>query len=466
MAVEYKLTGVVPSRLSVKDPAPISNGPSSVPEAIVPREYQEIGIDWLYEGKRKMLTDAPGLGKTLQAAEAAELPCLIACPTYLVEQWARFLERQYPNTVVSACRGSRRRRTAALLRQADWYIINIQMLRTYDIKKYLFTKSNPVRTVIYDESHHLRNRRAIQSKEAAKLVRNENIRVYLLSATPMWKQADDLWMQLHILQPKLFSSYNEFVQLFCEADDTPYGPKITGVRKEMRAELEELLSVVRLGRTYKDVGRALPDLITNYVTVQFDDKTLRSYRELRDFFRLQFEEMDDQEIFFSSASVMHTLRQLTMFQGKIDAIKELLEDAPGPHVVFCWYKDHAESIAKAIGNEAIVITGDVKAEDRSKLAHAAAARGAPVVATIASLSEGVDLSMCRSVVYAEENWPPGSNYQSLSRVRRDRNTLTEGDPDPVMVYYVHVQDTIDEVIHRISQEREATIKDLLKEVMA
>lgn len=427
---------------------------------IVPREYQNVGIQWLRENRRGFNTDQPGLGKTLQAAEAAELPALVVCPTYLVKQWADFLTTQYPERTVSYALKGRWKKIAAMRRQADWYVINKDALRTID------PKDVPrVKTVILDEAHHFRNRRAEQSRAVAKLTKDPDLRVYLLTATPIWKSADDLWMQLHIIQPKIFSSYNAFVRAFCVTDDSPYGTKVVGIKKEMRQELEDLLSIVRVGRTYADVGRELPELVENFIKVEFPYELRKKYNELRDYFRLEFEDADDQQIFLSSASVMHTLRQVTFFAGKLEAIRDLLDDAPGPHLIYTWYKDHAEELARYIDRGAEVITGDIPPADRGRLAKAAAAQGRPIVATIASLSEGVDLSMCRSVIYAEENWPPGSNYQSLSRVRRDRNASTDGPSEPVLVYYVHAVMTIDEVIHRVSKAREATAHDLLRETL-
>jgi hypothetical protein len=48
-------------------------------------------------------------------------------------------------------------------------------------------------------------------------------------------------------------------------DDTAYGPKILGVKRQVRKELEALLSIVKFGRTYKEVGRSLPNVIHNQI---------------------------------------------------------------------------------------------------------------------------------------------------------------------------------------------------------
>jgi superfamily II DNA or RNA helicase len=139
------------------------------------RPYQSQGVAFLATIKRAMLADAPGLGKTLQASSAAIKPVLITAPTYLVEQWANFLAEQYPEDRISLAVGSRAKRTKALDTPADWFIINHQMLRTYDVPK--------VTTFIVDESHHFKSHRAEMS-QGALTVALQVPRVHLLTATP------------------------------------------------------------------------------------------------------------------------------------------------------------------------------------------------------------------------------------------------------------------------------------------
>src|SRR5207244_8864281 len=112
------------------------------------------------------------------------------------------------------------------------------MLHSYDMP-------TNIKTIIFDESHHLRNRRALQSRAAKSLANKDpNTRVYMLSASPMWKSIGDIWMQLHILYPKIFTSYKDFINAYCISIDTPYGPKIVSIRREMRKVLENVLEPI------------------------------------------------------------------------------------------------------------------------------------------------------------------------------------------------------------------------------
>jgi SNF2 family DNA or RNA helicase len=451
-----------------------------IPEAsglLEPRDYQWKGIRWLQQMRRAMLTDKAGLGKTLQAAMAAETPCLISAPTYLTRQWYNFIRKQFPNDPVRICRGSRKKRTKALNTAAKWIIINHQMLRSYEIP-------TRFRTLIFDESHHLRNHKALQSKSAAKLcARDMTVRVYELSASPIWKNVDDLWNQLHMLQPDLFPAYDQFVRYWCTTDEDAYGGlKVYQIKKHLRKELEELLDIIRLGRTYADVGRVLPPVITHNIDIDFPDDLRAQYKLVKDHYRLELGD-DEQLIFTSYAAVMHTLRQLTAFPDKMDAVVNIACDTliqpeydlitgeknkpPAPMVVFTWYRDSAHTLGKKLsecpdlkGKKVQVITGEVPYDKRAELAMEADI----VVANISALSEGCNLYHMRTVVFFEENWPPGSNYQAMSRVIRDRND-DGADIDPVNLYFVHVPNTIDTIIHRVTKLREASIRDVMKEIL-
>lgn len=423
------------------------------------RPYQEEGRDFLRHIRRGFLTDSPGLGKTVQASEAAEKPVLVVCGRKnLIYQWYDFLTEQYPNDKIVVADGTRKKRDEILDQKADWYIINVHMLHSYAL---------PVgmQTLIVDESHHLRNRSANKSKAAAKYAKNNpNMRVYMLTATPAWKELDDIWMQLHIMYPKIFTSYHDFIRMFFVTDDTPYGKKILAVKKNMRKELDEILSPIKFGRTYKDVDRFLPDIIENIVTVSLSKEMLALYNQIRMKYKLQYEDEEGRkQLLFNPIGMLHSLRQVTFGGGKIDAVAELIEDNKKMSVIGCWYRDHAEALQKAIPNS-VFVHGGLDPKDRYQKCMRAQNKGLHIVATIDSITEGINLSKYRQVVMVEEHYPPGSNFQFISRVARDRND-DGSDKEPVLVYYVHVPRSIDKVVHNVAKKRSSNIRELIEEAL-
>lgn len=431
--------------------------------SLVPRPYQIEGIEFLRTKKRAMLGDAPGLGKTLQAAEAAVLPAVVSCPLSLVGQWEDFLNDQYPDEPVTvAAYGDIIKRTEAIeehARRGGWLIVNHDMWRTFFIKQ-------DIGTLIVDEYHHMRNREAKRSR-GLWLKAQLTPRVYGLTATPVFKDVGDLYHLLHILDKNTWSSYWSFVSRFAITSSSGYGSKIIRMRnpKLVEAATKDYL----FGRSYAQVGMWLPQRIDKQVMMRLTGPSRERYNKLRDYYRLELEEADENgstsKLFGSAGAVLHALRKLTITPEKIAAIQEIIDDTPGttPILVFCWYRETAQQLAEALG--AAEITGAIKAETRRDLAQGM--QGQRVrVATMESLSEGVDLSDFRTVIYAEETYVPGQQYQSLSRVLRHRTDTDATDHSPVVIYWVRYIQTVDQVVHTTAQNRiEGNAMSVLKEAL-
>ena len=435
--------------------------PIRLPALLEPRAYQLEAAEWLYRGKRRVLGDDAGLGKTLEAAMAAVLPALIVCPTYLVWQWAAFLEENYPNdTIAVAGVGSRKQRHQALTGStslasfvkeapADWTIVNTDMVRSYAMPE--------VETVILDEAHHFRNREAERSKNCAQLTARTP-RVYELTATPIYKDVGNLYHLLHMLDPQTYSSYYDCIDRRAVTYGDRWSTKIVRLRspKALERELEPWL----LRRTYKDVGLFLPEIIENHDVLQLEPKYKKMYDDLRDYYR-----KPDGEYANSAAEILHLLRHCTV-GPKIDAIPQILEDNPGPCVVFTWYRESADICADELQKlytrpgDPVVVKGDVDPDERATIAKEAINAGGIVVATMASLGEGVDLSAAKTCIFLEEDYVPGRMYQTVKRIQRWTT-----DERPVLAHYIRCRGTVDTVVHRAVVDRKGTAESILKDAL-
>lgn len=428
-----------------------------VKQSLTPRHYQVEAIKYLADNKRRWLTDKPGLGKTLCAAYAADPPVLIACPTYLTNHWYEFLKTCGCDVVVAS--GTREQRQRALLSGAPWIVFNIEMMSERKIDsteeediyvKYDFPDAT---TLIVDEAHHIRGRNSSRSKQALELSRRME-RVYLLTATPVYNKPDDMYAQLRMLEPKRFISYWNFLEDYVKYINSQFGPKIMGAKPALR----KLFESYSLGRTYKDVGMQLPRLVGQKISVIPDAKFLVEYKRVRDEYLAEvYNEHNERENYEipNALAVMQHLRRMTAPQ-KLKPLLEYMRDTDGftsGTVIFCWYKNTAEQIGELLSIP--VITGDMEPSERVKIAKSEKS----MVATIASMSEGVDLSHLRNVVFFELDHVPGRLFQALSRVRR------YGGHDVVRVIYLIVKGTIDEVIYQVDEHRTATINQIVKEAL-
>jgi SNF2 family DNA or RNA helicase len=402
------------------------------------RDYQIKGRDFLKENKKVLLADSVGLGKSIQALTAAEIPVLLACPTYLMRQWKGYIKNQYPCASVSLCEGSRSLREKELSLNTDFTIINIEMLRTFEFKR-------KYKTFIVDEAHNLAGRNAQQSKNARKLAK-EIPNVYLLTATPIRNTPDDLYMQLSILDYKNFSSYHRFVSDYCSVVETPWKIQVVGISnpEKLRRDLEKYM----LRRTYSDAGRTLPPLIEEVITIKPTDFWRKKYNDIKNQYSIE-------DINFKNAMEVYTvLRQVTLCDEKLDVVKNLINDIhdDAGTIIFTWYRNSAYEVGEYL--KVPYITGDVSANERIDIAK----NNKVIVANIAALGTGVDLSNKNNIIFLEEDHSPSRMEQAIGRVQRDRLST-----DPVRIFYIHIDKTLDQHVHNSRGNKEATILQVLKD---
>jgi superfamily II DNA or RNA helicase len=401
---------------------------------LVPREYQIEGIQYLQQRKRALLCDDVGLGKTLQATLAATQPVLVACPAYLMDHWYTLLTSMFPRDAVTLCEGTRLARLRGLAAHAAYTIVNIEMLRSYPIPTIY-------ETFIIDESHELRGRYSKQANQALQ-VAQYTPNVFMLTATPIYKDPDDLYMQLRILYPNRFKSYNAFIQEHCKYITTPWAIKVVGERPSLRALLREY----SLARTYEDVGKQLPPIIEDTIEVRFSPAQQKAYDTLKKEWR--FEHIPAESV----GERIALLRRMTLTEQKVDALTKLLEP-PMPTIIFTSYIETCETLASKLG--ATMVHGGIDAKQRVTLAK----QSQLVVANIPSLKAGIDLSHMRRIIYFEDDPTYGAMKQTRGRVQRGDSQET------ILVYHLHIRRSVDMALHRLSGRRGVKAQDILREAL-
>lgn len=422
------------------------------------RDYQLEGIARLRDSQRLMLCDQPRLGKTSQAAFAAEPPVLIAAPSYLVWHWYDSLVDYgiNPHRIALAV-GTHDERQAKLNQEADWCICNIEMLRSFDPftdmtgRAHVPYKFQQPRTFIVDEAHHLRGRSSQQSKGALRLATPNGTNgfkgaefVYLLTGTPVLNRPDDLFAQLRLLDPKKFSSYWAFCKDYCNVVDIGFGPRVVGHRDpNFYKALRRVFERYSLTRTADDVGLQLSPLTEQVIRIEPDvDWKLRYHRLKTQYIGMNGEIMDN----LSEAE--WALRRAT-FMPKLKPLLSLLVDAHAEQgtIIFTKTKETARKLADAL--KATCITGDEPPKDRRELA-----KDSLLVATQESISEGCDLSHINVSIFYEPDYIPGVRYQALQR-----NALAKGHRH---AYHLLVKNSIDEIIYSANDDRTTTARQIVR----
>lgn len=424
--------------------------------ARTPRPYQLDGIAWLRDKKRAFLTDGFGLGKTAQAiwAAAPEGPTLIVCPIHLMEHWRREIMACYPSAVVAIGNGSipavrQYRLNLGVAAGADFYIMNTEMFRTSPhtwfkgLRPLDVSGRVAIETLVIDEAHRLRGRNSKQSHGAHEVAARV-ARVYLLTATPVYNQPDDLYNLLALLDPVRFKSYYVFCETYLAVHHTPYGPRVLGLKKN-----KALLAVFKeyaLGRTREDVRAQLPVLQESLIELDPGPEFYKKYEHMKRAYRDQY----DQQL-VSTQSVLQVLRSYTQ-TVKAQAVCQLLVDSCATHtLVYTYHRDLAYALGHLL--KVPVITGDMPPAQREGVARSSDF----VVATFPSVAEGLDFSHMQNVIYTEHDWAPGMMDQSLNRVHRPSDHGHEF----TNVYHIVVKRTADAVVYKAYKHRGQTMNEIV-----
>ncbi|CRL07325.1 CLUMA_CG020304, isoform A [Clunio marinus] len=189
------------------------------------REYQHIGLDWLFTmHDRKLngiLADEMGLGKTIQTiALLAHLACvrgnwgphLIVVPSSVMLNWEMEFKKWCPGFKIITYYGSQKERK---LKRIGWtkanafhvcitsYKLVIQDHQSFRRKKWKY--------LILDEAQNIKN---FKSQRWQLLLNFSTQQRLLLTGTPLQNNLMELWSLMHFLMPNFFESHRAFEELF------------------------------------------------------------------------------------------------------------------------------------------------------------------------------------------------------------------------------------------------------------
>lgn len=239
-----------------------------IPQAVIPetfrgelRPYQQQGVDWLLFlrkfGFGACLADDMGLGKTIQmiayflaVKESGAKPALIICPTSVLGNWQKELEKFGPDLRVHLHYGANRLKGEEFTQQVNEADI---VLTSYGL-------SHPDEeeisaydwgTICLDEAQNIKNAQTKQSRAIRKLKSDHNI---ALTGTPMENRLTELWSIFDFINRGYLGSLGGFQKRFVSPIEKDHD-------QETIAQLQRLIKPFLLRRTKNDeaVALNLPD---------------------------------------------------------------------------------------------------------------------------------------------------------------------------------------------------------------
>ncbi|MFZ5591091.1 MAG: DEAD/DEAH box helicase, partial [Bacillota bacterium] len=218
------------------------------------RPYQQKGAAWLVHmralGLGACLADDMGLGKTVQfiaylccLQERGELtgPSLLVCPTSVLGNWQKELERFAPQLRIYLHHGTRRPRGQELLDRISGcqLVITSYALVHLDREDLQAVQWD---CLCLDEAQNIKNHQTCQAAAVRSLAARHRL---ALTGTPLENRLEELWSLMHFLNPGYLGSHAAFIRHFGRADRT-------GRSEQALATLQRLVQPFMLRRLKSD----------------------------------------------------------------------------------------------------------------------------------------------------------------------------------------------------------------------
>ncbi|MEK5252322.1 DEAD/DEAH box helicase [Paenibacillus sp. FSL F4-0125] len=439
------------------------------------RPYQERGYQWLSVlsglGFGVCLADDMGLGKTVQVItclldralsappEEKQEPVLILCPTSLLGNWQRELQRFAPSLKVHIHHGGRRVRGDSFLELAASHDI---VLTTYHLAGRDSEDLANVHwsTVVLDEAQYIKNHRTKQAQSVMKLSAPHRI---AMTGTPVENRLGELWSIFHFLNPGYLGTYHSFRQRY-----------VSGEGGERLRELHRLVSpfLLRRLKSDPDISKDLPEKLE-----------LKSYCPLTETQAALYQGVVDEMLGVIGESsgmarrglVLSSLTKLKQIcnhpqlfrkeegrglrnehSGKMEVMFEILDsiaEVGESALIFTQYVAMGEllvsKLTKRYGTAPLFLHGGIPKRERDEMVHDFQEGKGPSFFVLSLKAGGVGLNLTRAnhVIHYDRWWNPAVENQATDRAFRI------GQDKNVQVHKLICQGTLEERIDELIERK-------------
>lgn len=421
------------------------------------RKYQRDGYRWLRTldgyGMGGILADDMGLGKTVQVLSyllakkegGQTLPSLIVCPASLVLNWQEECRKFTPQLTCVAVDGDAAHRAGLAKQwgQADIVVTSYDLLRR---DEELYGRQS-FYACILDEAQAIKNH-STQKYKAVCQVKSQ-VR-FALTGTPVENRLGELWSIFSFLMPGYLPSYKTFCARFEK-------PIVQEEDQNAVRRLNQLTGPFILRRMKAEVLQELPPKTENIHRIELEPQQRKLYLaavvDARE--KLRAAKPEDKMAVFA---VLMRLRQIccdprlvgdnwTGGSAKLDACMELVTAAvEGGHriLLFSQFTSMLELLAKRLDQAGVshfTLQGSTPKPVRAELVRRFNNGEAGVfLISLRAGGTGLNLTAADIVIHYDPWWNVAAQNQATDRAYRI------GQKNPVQVYKLIAQDTIEEKI--------------------
>lgn len=409
------------------------------------RPYQLAAVDFVQRaGGRALIADVVGLGKTASSigyAVHTNAKTLVICPKSVISQWKREITRFTGKTSTVWNSKTKEGRVDAKFHISGYDSVPKQIQELNNIKWDL---------IIIDEAVYIKNPATIRSKSIIGHYKSrkkypglKSKDCILLTGSLILSRPSEVFSLLSYLDKKRFNNFFNFC--------SQYG----GFRGDPARNLEELHHRIQdlvIRRTVKDVKMELPEKQRTDIIVEMTKKEREQYNKY-------LKEMFGEWALAGKPSITNMPKiQNYLFDIKqprtIEIIDEMLASDRGI-LVFSVFKEPLYKLMKHYPDDAILFTGDITNNDERQNVIDQLATGKKKIGlmSLGASAMGID-SIQKSIdaaLFLNMGWTPAIHEQSEGRIHRS------GQQNPVNIYYLLCDNTIDEDMRDILSEKQKIV---------
>ncbi|MGW2368859.1 DEAD/DEAH box helicase [Streptomyces sp. NPDC001667] len=445
------------------------------------RDYQLRGLDWLHRmtslGLGGCLADDMGLGKTITVIALhlhrgtlrdAAGPTLVVCPTSLMGNWQREIEKFAPGTPVRRFHGSAR--SLEGLADGEFVLTTYGTMRL-DARRLGETDWG---LVVADEAQHVKNPYSDTAKQLRTIGGKARV---ALSGTPVENNLSELWAILDWTAPGLLGSLGSFRRRYAQAVEGGVDP---GAAERLAALVRPFL----LRRRKSDPGIApeLPPKTETDRTVALTKEQAALYEAVVREILAEVEAADGFERRGLIVKLLTGLKQICNHpaqflkedglqegtpriqgrSGKVELLDELLDTilAEGASVlVFTQYVRMAKLLEGHLASRGVpvqLLHGGTPVPRREEMVQRFQDGEVPVfLLSLKAAGTGLNLTRAGHVVHFDRWWNPAVEAQATDRAYRI------GQTQPVQVHRLIAEGTIEDRIAEMLARKQALADSVL-----
>ena len=411
------------------------------------RPYQQRGVGWLSFlekwGLGACLADDMGLGKTpqligfllhLRSEEMLDQPTLVICPTSVLNNWEREVQKFAPTLSTLIHHGDKRSKGKAFVKAVSKknVIITSYSLIYRDIKSF---EQVEWQGIVLDEAQNIKNPQAKQSQAVRQISTQFRI---ALTGTPVENRLTELWSILDFLNPGFLGTQQFFRRRFATPIEK-YGDKES--LQIMRSLVRPF--ILRRLKTDKTIIQDLPEKQEMTIFCGLSSEQGKLYQQLVDNSLVAIEEKTGIERKGLILSLLLKLKQICNHpahflkqkslktaeqSGKLLRLEEMLEELieEGDHALIFtqfseWGKLLQPYLQKKFQQDVLFLYGATRRVQRQEMIDRFQQDpNGPRIFILSLKAGGTGLNLTRAnhVFHIDRWWNPAVENQATDRAFR------------------------------------------------